>query len=133
MVKNSLLSNLILFSFFNACLLTVPMVGRTLDIAAFNIVRYSPSPVKEAGVKFINSTISCPKTGIALNKFVITVAKIYNIFVYSYPFSLHQPVSLFARLILLIFIIPLLFPRRGTTREVAFVFVKHHLEAKRPK
>lgn len=78
------------FPFFNACLLAVPMVGRTLDIAAINIVRYYSSPIKEAGVKFINSTISCPNTGIALNKFVITVAKFYNIFVYSYPFSLHQ-------------------------------------------
>jgi hypothetical protein len=50
------------------------MVGRSLDIAAINSVRYYHSPLMEAAVKFINSTISCPNTGIALNKFVITVA-----------------------------------------------------------
>ena len=51
------------------------MEGRTLDIAAINNLRYYSSPIKVAGVNFINSTISCPNTGIALNKFVITVAK----------------------------------------------------------
>ena len=92
MDKNSFLSlHLNFLPFFNACILTVPTVGNTGRIVFLKPIPVCPKQkINSVAKLYFDSTKSCPKNGIALNKLVITVAKIYNIFVYSYPFSFKQ-------------------------------------------
>ena len=65
MDKYSFLS--LLLTFFNACVLTVPIVANTGKLF--------PLYTKQLHNSVVDSTKSCPNTGIALNKLVITVAK----------------------------------------------------------
>lgn len=55
------------FPFFNAYILTVPIVD--------NMVLLLDIILKQYSVMFSDSTISCPTHGIALIRLVITVAK----------------------------------------------------------
>lgn len=69
MDRNSSLFNLIFCPFFSACGLTVPIVANTGKL--FNCTKLLQNSVAE-----FDSTKSCPNTGTADNKFVITVALI---------------------------------------------------------